>query len=410
MKIFEKQWALTLLLLPFFKLPIFEYIGSLRLIDSLFDMAKIVSFGVIILIYINGKKISPIIISIILYQLSLFLSTAINKGDYWKLAVNCGTMIGFCMVTELALKKNSRLYFKTVLNIFIPLAVINFLVIKLFPDGLVRDDFYRNAYYILGHRNSIPAVLIPLMIYGFVYSSVKGKKITSETLILIAAASASIFITWSATGVAGLFMLLFFALFIYREKIAGSFNSFNLSVLYAAAFLGIIVFRIQSAFSFIIEDLLHKNITFTGRTDIWDIAIMMIKRSPVFGYGVYEGHGLVFTRGQYYYAHNAVLEVLLQGGVISLIFYAAIFGTAAAALYKNRHYAVSQILAFGIFTIHVMMLMEAYSNIWIFALPVIACHVPEISAQSDNLSDNSALTVNSISLRRRYILYRLKQR
>ena len=407
MKIFEKQWALTLLLLPFFKLPVFEHIVSLHIIDTAFDMAKIISFGVIIVLYFKCRKISPIIISIILYELSLFFSTVINSGNYWKLAVSCGTVVSFCMITELAVKKNSKLYFKTILDIYIPLAVINLLTIELFPEGLARDEYYGNVLYVIGIRNGLPPVLIPLMIYGFIYSSMKGKKFTGATLFFTAVVSVSILITWSATGVAGLFMLLFFALFIYRKSIAGVFNSLDLYAVYVLLFLGIIVFRLQSVFAFIIEDLLHKNITFTGRTDIWDIAIMLIKRSPVFGYGVYEGHGLIFTRGQYYYSHNAVLEVLLQGGVVSLFFYAAIFGIAAASLYKNRKYPVSQIITFGIFTIFVMMLMEAYSNIWIFALPVVACYVPEIAAQSDKAPEN---TESDVPLRRRYIHYRLNRR
>lgn len=407
MKIFEKQWALTLLLLPFFKLPLFEHIGSLHIIDTAFDMAKIVSFGVIIALYFSRKKISTIIISVILYQLSLFFSTVMNSGNYWKLAVSCGTIISFCMVTELAVKKNSRLYFKTILDIYIPLSVINLIAIKMFPQGLAMDDYYGNIFYVIGTRNGFPPVLIPLLIYGFVYSSMNGKKFTAATLIFTVTVSASILITWSATGVAGWFMLIIFALFIYRKSIAGVFNSMNLSLLYAVLFLGIIVFRLQSVFAFIIEDMLHKNITFTGRTDIWDIAIMLIKRSPVLGYGVYEGHGLIFIRGQYYYAHNAVLEVLLQGGAVSLIFYGAIFGAAAVSLYRNRKYPVSQILTFGIFTVLTMMLMEAYSNIWIFALPVVACYVPEIAAQSDKEAENEE---KELPLRMRYISYRLKQR
>lgn len=405
-KIFEKQWLLTLLLLPFFKLPIFEQIDSLHIIDTLFDMAKIISFGAIIALYINGRKLSPVILSIIFYQLSLFFSTVINSGNYWKLAVNCGTVIGFCMITELALKKSSRLYFKTILDIYIPLSVVNLLVIILFPGGIAKDDYYGNIFYVIGIRNGLPPVLIPLMIYGFVYSSMKGKKFTGATLFFTVVVSVSILITWSATGVAGLFMLLFFAFFIYRKNIAAVFNSLSLSGMYLVLYLGIIIFRLQSFFSFIIEDMLHKNITFTGRTDIWDIAIMLIKRSPIFGYGVYEGHGLIFTRGQYYYAHNAVLEVLLQGGVVSLSFYVAIFAIAAVALYKSRKYPVSQILAFGIFTILAMMLMEAYSNIWIFALPVTACYVSEIAAQSDNAKENAE---KEISLRSRYISYRLNR-
>lgn len=134
---------------------------------------------------------------------------------------------------------------------------------------------------------------------------------------------------------------------------------------------------------------------------------MLIKRSPIIGYGVYEGHGLIFIRGQYYYAHNAVLEVLLQGGAVSLVFYVLIFAVSAVSLYKYRRLRVSQMLSFGIFTVMVMMLMEAYSNIWIFVLPVISCCVPEIAEQSEKVEEERA---EDIPLSKRYIHYRLNRR
>lgn len=407
LKIFEKQLALTLLLLPFFKLSAFEFIPKLHIIDTLFDIARIVSFAIIIVLYLNGRKLSRMLFCIILYQFALLFSTAMNDGNYWKLAVSCGTVISFCMITELAVKKNSRLYFKTVLDIYIPLSVINLLTVLIFPGGIAKDDYYGNIYYLLGSRNGFPPLLIPLLIYAFVYSSISGRKITGKVLFFTAVVSATILITWSATGVAGLVLFLLFVLFVYGKKSVMLFDSLNLTVIYIAAFFGIIVFRLQSAFSFIIEDLLHKSISFTGRTDIWDIAIMLIKRSPVIGYGVYEGHGLIFIRGQYYYAHNAVLEVLLQGGVLSLVFYLLIFVIAASVLYKYRKLKASQILSFGIFTVMVMMLMEAYSNIWIFALPVIACCVPEIAEQSDNGEESDT---EAVPLSKRYIYYRLNRR
>ena len=407
LKIFEKQLALTLLLLPFFKLSAFEFIPKLHIIDTLFDIARIASFAIIIVLYLNGRKLSRMLVCIILYQLALLFSTAMNDGNYWKLAVNCGTVISFCMITELLVKKNSRLYFKTVLDIYIPLSLINLLVILMFPNGIAKEDYYGNIYYLLDIRNGLPSLLIPLLIYAFVYSGISGRKFTGKVLFFTAVVSATILITWSATGVAGLVIFLLFVFFIYGKKSAVLFDSLNLSVIYVAAFLCIIVFRLQSAFSFIIEDLLHKSISFTGRTDIWDIAIMLIKRSPIIGYGVYEGHGLIFIRGQYYYAHNAVLEVLLQGGVLSLVFYLLIFVIAASVIYKYRRLKASQILSFGIFTVMVMMLMEAYSNIWIFALPVIACCVPEIAEQSDNGEESDA---EAVPLSKRYIYYRLNRR
>lgn len=368
-------------------------------------MAKIVSFGMIILLYISEKKLSRIMLFITLYQISLFFSTVINNGNYWKLLVSCGTIISFCMITELAVKKNCGLYFKSILNVYIPLSVLNLFIVLIFPQGIAREDYYGNIYYLLGSRNGFSPLFIPLLIFSYIYSGMNDKKYTPMTLFFTMIVSVSILITWSATGVAGLAMLLLFILLIYGRKIASLFNSLTLSVIYIAAFLGIIVFRLQYVFSFIIEKLLHKSMTFTGRTDIWDIALRLIKRSPLFGYGVYEGHGLIFVRGQYYYAHNAVLEVLLQGGAVSLIFYGAIFASAAVSLYKYRKQKPAQILSFGIFTVLTMMLMEAYSTIWIFSLPVIACYIPYITENPDPKKEISETLSN-----KKYLVCRLKQR
>ncbi|MBP1545703.1 MAG: O-antigen ligase family protein [Oscillospiraceae bacterium] len=409
MKIFEKQWALTLLLLPFFKLPFFEHIPSLSFVDSIFDICKIVSAAVIVVSYLNGRKISRIIICIILFELSLFFSTFINNGNYWSQAVNCGTVVSFCMITELAVKKNSRVYFKTVLSIFIPLSIINLLTVFIVPQGLSADSYYGNVYYIIGSRNGLPPVLIPLMVYSFIYSSLSSRKFTVPVLLFTVIVSATILKTWSATGVAGWFIFIAFVILFYRTRLSQLFNSLNLSLIYIAAFFFIIVFRLQTLFSFIIEDMLHKSITFTGRTDIWDIAILLIKRSPLTGYGVYEGHGFIFVRGLYYYSHNVILEVLLQGGVVSLVFYIAIFFTAMANLYRLRQYPVSQLIAFGIFTVFVMMLMEAYFNIWIFALAVIASCAADIAEQTSD-SSVGVIEEKGIPLRSRYIYYRLRNR
>ena len=396
---------MTLLLLPFFKPPVFEYISSLHFIDTLFDMAKIVSFGIIILLYISEKKLSRIMLFITLYQVSLFFSTVINSGNYWRLLVSCGTIISFCMITELAVKKNCQLYFKSILNIYIPLSDLNLFIVVMFPQGIAREDYYGNVYYLLGSRNGSSPLFIPLLIFSYIYSGMSNKKYTPMTLFFTIIVSASILLTWSATGVAGLAMIILFVLLIYGRKISQLFNSLTLSVMYIAAFFGIIVFRLQYVFSFIIEKMLHKSITFTGRTDIWDIALKLIKNSPIFGYGVYEGHGLIFVRGQYYYAHNAVLEVLLQGGAVSLFFYAAIFASAAVSLYKYRKQKPAQILSFGIFTVLTMMLMEAYSTIWIFSLPVIACYIPYIAEKSEPQKE----TLKTLS-NKKYLAYRLKQR
>ena len=73
--------------------------------------------------------------------------------------------------------------------------------------------------------------------------------------------------------------------------------------------------------------------------------------------------------------------------------------------YKYRKQKPAQILSFGIFTVLTMMLMEAYSTIWIFSLPVIACYIPYIAEKSEPQKE----TLKTLS-NKKYLAYRLKQR
>lgn len=409
MKILNNKFFLMLLILPFLKPSFLEYIPLLSFIDTLFDGMKIIAFIVIIFLYIKNKKISPIMTCLILYQIALFISTVVNNGNHWKLAVNCGTIISFGMLTELGIKNNCRLFLKTLLDILSVMICANLMTIILFPQGIAQDNYYGNIYYLLGIRNGFPPVLIPVMGLTILYSSFYEKKLILSAKLLITVISISILITWSATGVVGWFILLFFILFIYKNKYSKFLNAPFLYFVYIIMFIAIVLLRLQSYFSYIIENILHKNISFTGRTDIWDIAIALIKRSPMLGYGVYEGHGLIFYRNQFYYAHNAVLEVMLQGGLFALFFFIMMLVFSAIFLNKYKTHPAAQIITFTIFAMMCMMLMEAYlSFIWFYALLTISGCVPDIVKQLEQ--KDFQCKKPEASLRTKYISYRLKGR
>lgn len=149
----------------------------------------------------------------------------------------------------------------------------------------------------------------------------------------------------------------------------------------------LVFLRLQNYFSFIIENILGKSITFTGRTELWDLSYILIRNKPVFGYGIYENSGLLFRNGWYYYAHNAVLEVMLQGGFLALTAFLAVFLISAFPLYKYRFHYISGIISITIFSMLIMMLMEAYiTHIMLYGLLTVAYCVPEIIEQLDKIT------------------------
>jgi O-antigen ligase len=87
--------------------------------------------------------------------------------------------------------------------------------------------------------------------------------------------------------------------------------------------IAIVFLRIQNLFSFVIVDLLHKDLTFTGRTSAWDSAIIKISNKFLLGYGNMGQEQESRLIGDVY-CHNALLEILFRGGIIRLIFFGLI--------------------------------------------------------------------------------------
>ena len=51
------------------------------------------------------------------------------------------------------------------------------------------------------------------------------------------------------------------------------------------------------------------------RTEIWDVAIKMIKKRPIIGFGWDINNGNILIGSTYYYSHNMLLEIMVSGGI-----------------------------------------------------------------------------------------------
>ena len=376
--------------------------------DTIMDILRVISFLIVVFCYLSSNSLSKPVLWVIAYELILFFSTILNNGNYWKLAVSCGTVIGFCMLVEMGIRKNPGVLIRAFFNSGFFLCSLNLILLLLFPNGIAQSPKTFERYNLLGEDNILPPILIPFMAVAVLYFEFYGKEVRIRSGMLIVFICATILITWSGTGVVGWFVFMVYLLFIYRRKISAFFNAAFLGVMYLVSFFAIVVFRMQEYFSFIIEDVLHKNVSLTGRTQIWDYSYMLIKRSPFIGYGVYDS--LIYLRNQYYsHAHNGILEILLEGGFAALAVYTVLFILTCKELYKFREHYTSGIITAGFFSVQVLLLAEGYVNqIWIFGLMIFACNISYIVKEYDALKTEP--DDNGIPLSRRYIYYRLKQR
>lgn len=380
--ILKNESVLFFLLMPFFKPASLEFISPG--IEVLFNGWRVLSFALILFLYLMSGRMSKLIVTISAYEVMLLVSTILNDGAYWGLAVNCGTVIGFCMLTEICIRQNCKKYFSAIFRIYFVLVLINFVVLLLFPEGIAVDSYYsKNTYNFLGIDNSLAvAVTLPLMSVACLYSAFKNRRLTFAAFLMLVILSATTLITWSATGVVAWFVMAAYILFIYKSRLTKYFNSYVLFITFAIMQVTIVFLRLQEYFAFIIETVLGKNITFTGRTLVWDLSYLIILQSPIIGHGVQEGHGLIHIFNTFVYSHNGVLEVLLQTGVIGLVLYVIPFVMAAKRLYRHREHFLAGIVSVTLFSFMVEFLTEAQiASIWIFGFLVIAYYIPTIIQQ-----------------------------
>src|SRR5258706_4516085 len=77
-----------------------------------------------------------------------------------------------------------------------------------------------------------------------------------------------------------------------------------------------------------IARLFGRDLTLTGRTEVWEVVTRSILKRPLLGYGFYSfwqgmtgesAHAILATHWGFGYAHNGMLEILLQLGFVGLI-------------------------------------------------------------------------------------------
>lgn len=131
-----------------------------------------------------------------------------------------------------------------------------------------------------------------------------------------------------------------------------------------------------------IEDILHKDITFTYRTHMWDSALKVILESPIWGHGFpdsewYLSHMSAFAIGP----HNCWLGILIYGGILGLVLYLYLLSHALFTVYPigDRY---SHALMASIVMISLMMLMEIYPVPLICLLFILAEYYPNLFEQN----------------------------
>lgn len=387
-----KAYLLPLLLiLPFCEPVLFSALATNQnhifvIFDYIFKVWKIVStllaFG--LMLKKGIIRLEKIEILIGAYLLLFIVACAINGSLsaqvlFWMMNL-CGVVLIFNNY------KGDKIYLllDVLEAIFSTFMVINLITILIYPKGMYVANVKMQKNYFLGYYTTFVQFYLFYIVIGAIVSYNKYKKFSKKYIFTCLIIALSSVIVWSAATILTLaVVVVIYAL--SKMNLRRIINTRNILIGVFLLSVGLVYFNIQYRFSWLIETVLHRNVTLTARTIIWNNAKKMIEIHPILGNG-----NITFSNGDIILsqAHNQFLDVLAVTGVVGIVVFVFILYCVSKRIdfyLKNKIVAIIMAVFAGYM---ISFQAEATRNsYWLYAFIIIAYRMPEIIKSHDEKKD-----------------------
>lgn len=383
-KLMNQRWFIALVFMVLYKPAMFSQMPALHTFDTISNVFKIMVIAVLgVWFFYFYQKVSLFFVGIVFFEVWRVLATIYCGGNYTSLFLAIFNALAICLVVEMGLKTDPDALLdgaSFTLGLFV---LINFATIILFPQGMYEFNTFTQNYF-LGYRNNSIMLFFPAIIFSIVRSLRKYNKLTLSSFVITAVSFATVILAFSATSVIGMTVFTLFLLLALINKMPNFLNIITYLAINIAYFFGVIILRLQEAFAFIIVDMLGRDLTFTGRTKIWDSALAAFAKSPVFGVGEIENQASRDLIGATH-AHNYYLDLLYKSGLPGFLIFFAILIICGVALYRNRKNGkIPFVVSGAICAFMIMLQSEAYYNIYyFFSILTLAAFIPYALPKKD---------------------------
>ncbi len=367
-----------LMLFSYFQFDSLNYLYTSLL--PIYKMFHYISFFIIVLLFLKNKTMSKIIIYVLIYLFILFISSIINGQQFSQILNYMMMVMSFCLITDYGIKNNTKEYLYAI-SIFLNfMVIINFITILLYPNGMYINSTLYKQNWIFGYKNAHILYLLPCVAVNAIRSLKYKGHLDYKFYLIFFISFLSIVIVNSSTGIVGLSIILIYLVFKKLLDKVNLVNSYSSMGLYLLSFISIMILKIQNLFKFLIVDILKKDLTFTGRTYIWDSVLKSIKSHALLGYGnvTFQYNKYIFT------THNTILDILYKTGIAGFTLYFFIIFETCKALYACKQNKISKFLSIILLSYFVIMLTEAYTINYYFFILVICCNIKYLRRSEDD--------------------------
>lgn len=325
----------------FFDYEIFKKIQILKLVYT--NFSRLV-FIFIIVYWLKSKiykKDLKLLMLLSVYFVLILGTTIINNGSIRSVIMISYPIIGTILLFSIGVHKNKESLIKAFVWLFYILVIINFLDAILFKD--LSSEYSTNYFFLAGKNQLAVSFAVGFSFIKIYYEKNKTKKRRFLLISYLIIISLTAIFSKSGTCIISIALLLGLNYFSFLKKITTPFNIF---IGYLIFFIGIIIFQIQNYFKFLIVDILHKDITFTYRTIIWEKALEEIKKFPLFGHGVHQDINyfqvkLFYSGGEFLHnftAHNQIIQHLYEFGILTTLVLIYIYFFCCFRKNKNKNF------------------------------------------------------------------------
>lgn len=382
-KIFESRILVVIMLLFLFQVPYFDRVYPS--IHTIYMYGSLLLTVALIILQIISTKVKKDLIWIFLFfGMNLYFTWQGSGATYEYMRANFATF-AMCLLFYIWLNNNPKVLIESFsyLSIYI---YINLLTVLLFRRGLYSDVIYHNFNWFLGYKNVHIRSILPISAMNIIYSYYKYNKLNLRTKVLIVCSALTFVFNGSSTSLVGYAVfLLLIALFNKNNKRIPKILSLGTGVVAVLVFFVlIVVMRLQNMFSFIIVDVLGKDLTLHNRTIIWDRTFELIEKKPYTGYGYMSGtsYGELMNNDYFAHPHNYLLYIIFTGGLLLFAVIMLGYYWANKSLKKTSMSIYSKVILFTLLSFFLMGLTESLTGtVFIYPMLILAMNVDKIIEQ-----------------------------
>ncbi len=334
---------------------------KIPIMNNIFIVGMVFSFLIVLVdVFLTKSNISKVTIIMIIYRMSFLLQTILAQGDIMLWGYMSMVLVTLSLMFDCYFKANPQIFLKMIIIVLTSMLTINLIIAYLYPDGVVEQIYY------IGIRTRFVDVIFVLITCCLIMDRLNKKKMSVLTIYSFCICIYTIFQFWIATALVGLMIFLVLAILRNNKLVSKLLNIEVVIVGGLIAHLLVVYVNIIQKFDWLIGGILNKSITLSGRTEIWERAKAIIHQRPLFGYGLYENGSFVYWgyRGgklSYWQAHNQWLQLMHDGGLLTMILFIILILSMSSSLKKCKEkYLVACVMA-GVITYIVMMITEIYS-------------------------------------------------